>query len=543
MAPSPRGPLSTRSDPLLVALPVLAAVTAGLVAARIWLPAARLAERLIPRRSVAGRIALLGAVRRPLRAVATTAFLTAAVASVVFAGAYRSTLLQGSADQAAYAVPLDATLRSSASVPTPLALTSPDRIAALAAGIHAFGVVRSAGVVRTGIGDSVGLPVLGIDPASLAHVRRWSRTTGSDRTPESVAETLQRTGSGTAAPVLPAGTREVTLAVSGQLADTEVDLWLSTAAGREAAVLLKRNKAGDTLRGAVPRLGSGPLHVVALTIRETVEYATHHQHAIGEGNTDQPDLAGTFVVHRVTADDKPMAWDWSGWGSGLASATQRSDGLSVAYRLSGALVVVQPAYRASTTSDPLPVVVDPLTAAAASNGVLTLTFGSANISARVVGVLPRFPTTTGRFVVAGQPALSQVLDGQQPGTGQSVSCGPPPTTPAPSGRSPWRSAGSRTTKPPWRSVPRSRTSSPGIPSLADRACSSPWPPASPCSWPPSRWYCWSRVTGATTPASCTPGSRTEYARRRCGACCSSVLCRSSRSVSRSAWPRGCCLHM
>ena len=104
------GTLRARSDPLLVALPLLAAVTTGLVAARLWIPLARLAEKLLPRRSIAGRIALLGAVRRPLRAVATTAFLAAAVASVVFAGAYRSTLLQGSADQAAYAVPLDATL-------------------------------------------------------------------------------------------------------------------------------------------------------------------------------------------------------------------------------------------------------------------------------------------------------------------------------------------------------------------------------------------------------------------------------------------------
>ena len=232
-------------------------MTAGLVAARIWLPAARLAERVIPRRSVAGRIALLGAVRRPLRAVATTAFLTAAVASVVFAGAYRSTLLQGSADQAAYAVPLDATLRSSASVPTPLALTSPAQMAALAPGIHAYGVVRSSGIVRTGVGDSVGLPVLGVDPGSLEQVRRWARTTGSGRSPASVAKTLQPTGSLATTPVLPAGTKVVSLAVSGQLADTEVDLWLSTSAGNETAVSLKRNTAGDTLSGRSPTSAVG----------------------------------------------------------------------------------------------------------------------------------------------------------------------------------------------------------------------------------------------------------------------------------------------
>ena len=111
-------------DPLVVALPVLSAITAGLVAARLCGPLAGLTERALPRRSVAWRIALLGSIRRPLRALATTAFLTAAVASVVFAGAYRSTLLDGSADQAAYTVPLDATLASSPEVISPAAAST-----------------------------------------------------------------------------------------------------------------------------------------------------------------------------------------------------------------------------------------------------------------------------------------------------------------------------------------------------------------------------------------------------------------------------------
>ena len=132
-------------------------------------------------------------------------------------------------------------------------------------GIHAFGVVRSSGVVRTGVGDSV------VSRCSASTLRRWPRSVGGHgpRGPTvagGVAETLNHRSVPTV-PVLPAGTKVVSLAVSGQLADTEVDLWLSTSAGHETAVSLKRNKAGDTLSGKVPDVGGGELHVVALTIR------------------------------------------------------------------------------------------------------------------------------------------------------------------------------------------------------------------------------------------------------------------------------------
>ncbi len=98
--------LSDSGDPLVAVLPVLAALVATIVAGRLWDPAAQLAARLLPRHSVAGRIALLGAIRRPLRPVATVALLAAAITCVVFAGGYRATLRQGAAEAAAHQVPL-----------------------------------------------------------------------------------------------------------------------------------------------------------------------------------------------------------------------------------------------------------------------------------------------------------------------------------------------------------------------------------------------------------------------------------------------------
>ena len=389
------GTLRARSDPLLVALPLLAAVTTGLVAARLWIPLARLAEKLLPRRSIAGRIALLGAVRRPLRAVATTAFLAAAVASVVFAGAYRSTLLQGSADQAAYAVPLDASLRAGVDLPTPLAVTDPATLEALGPGISAYDLVRSTGVVRTGNGDSVGLPILGLDPEALTHVSRWSRTTGSSSGPGAYAKALASNPVAVTAPTLPAGTRTVTVQATGALTHVQLLLWVSSPDGREGAATL--SGTGGTLKGQLPDLGPGPLHAVALGVREEPAYASRHQHTIGEGNTDVADLAGTFHVGSVTADGAAVPWSWNGWGSGLATATPTGDGLDVAYRLGGALIVVQPSYHDPTTAVPLPVIVDPATASGATAGILTLSLGETTIKARIVGVLPRFPTVVGTF--------------------------------------------------------------------------------------------------------------------------------------------------
>ena len=102
-----RGTIGTASldagtDPLLTVLPVLVVLCGGLLAARLWPVTVTTIGRLLPRRWVGARLGLLGAARRPLRPVATVAFLTAATAVVVFAGSYRSTLAQGAVDQAAY---------------------------------------------------------------------------------------------------------------------------------------------------------------------------------------------------------------------------------------------------------------------------------------------------------------------------------------------------------------------------------------------------------------------------------------------------------
>src|SRR2546423_11729091 len=128
-------------DPLLLALPVLAVVCGGLAASRLWPVLVNPLGRMLPRRWIGARLGLLGALRRPLRPVATVAFVAAAVAIVVFAGAYRATLAQGAVDQAAFAVPLDARVGIGPGLERPLDV----------AGLAGFAATPPGGTVDPGI--------------------------------------------------------------------------------------------------------------------------------------------------------------------------------------------------------------------------------------------------------------------------------------------------------------------------------------------------------------------------------------------------------
>ena len=396
------------SDPLVVALPVLAAITGGLVAARLWAPVARLAARALPTNSVAGRIGLLGLIRRPLRPSATVAFLTAAVASVVFAGAYRATLLASDADQAAFRVPLDATLTSAADGPAPSAVleTGPHP-----AGTSAWPVLRVPGAVTRLAGVVDAVPVLGVDGGALRLVHRWARITGSSLSAASVAAKL-RAGVAPVGPRLPPGTRRLTITATGLDERTDVSMWVGTASGRVVLVSLQRH--AGRLIGSVPYLRRTALRIVAFGIDENSDYASREAHTVGEGTTDQPTVTGVLSLRSITADGRPVSPDWSTWGSARGSTTANGTTLVLRYRISGAPMIAIPGYAATGTT--LPVAVDPSTAAAAHGGVLQLVLdGDAPVSAQVVAVLPRMPTVGGPFILADRGALTRVLNRAQPG--------------------------------------------------------------------------------------------------------------------------------
>ena len=387
-------------DPLSVALPVLVLAAGALVAARVWVPIARAASRHLPSGAVALRLAAASGVRRPLRTVVTVGFVTAAVGSVVFAGAYRATLQAGSADTAAFQVPTAARLTVGPQGSDPVTLS-----AATALPATTYDVVRGVAGVRTSATSGDAVALLGVDGAALTAVSRWDRSVGGSSA-AAVSSSL-----GTAPPVggIPVEPGALRIPVRSWAPDhsgnVEVVAWVSTADGRERGVALTAH--GGELEGTVPDVGA-PVRLTALTMRENTMSLTRRLHRSGEGGTAAAALAGRVVLGAPTG-----ASGWAGWSSTTADITVAGPSLTLDYALTGPLVVVRPGL---AERSPVRVITDETTASRGTTLRLDLGGGD-SVAAVVVGSLPRFPTLGQRFVLAERSSLAATLDDHEPGSG------------------------------------------------------------------------------------------------------------------------------
>ncbi|MGZ4649938.1 MAG: hypothetical protein ACXV3A_05310 [Kineosporiaceae bacterium] len=407
------------TDPLLLALPVLVLLAAGLVLARLWLPLLLAAQRLVPRRAVGALLGLSAVTGRPLRPVATAALVTAAVATSVFAGAYRTTLDQGAADQAAFTVPMDARVQTGTSLDRPYDVAPPAALRTELPGAVAQPVLRVSGSRR--IQASVGTPVqfVGVDPATLPAMARWDRTVGGPA-PGTVAAAL-RVGTLPQGTALPAG-RELRITTPGSRVVVAVTATVRAEDGREQNVELRVTDAGTPRAALVAELPPfESARLAALTLRQPFDEATRRIHNLGEGSVDRATPAGHIDLGAVTVDGAAAVAPWRSWsGSGLRPAAG-SVAAAVDYQLvQGAVVLTGRGGGPGDQGNPVPVAVDPATAAAARDGLLDLRITGLDVSARVAAVLPRFSTVTGPFAVLDLAALGRLLDVSTPGTAEPL---------------------------------------------------------------------------------------------------------------------------
>jgi hypothetical protein len=396
--------LGQRTDPLLVALPVLAVVCGGLLAGRLFPLLAplgvRAAHRLPGATGLPVRLGLSGAVRRPLRAVATVAFLAAATGIVLFAGGYRATLQQGADDQATFAVPLDASLRSGQTLRRPLDVASMADYAKLAPYGLAAQVVRATGGIRVNAAETRAAEVVGVTPEALARIPAWDRVTGGADAARSAR--LITTAAVARGWSVPAQAKRLAFTVQGPLEHVQLAAWLRDADGRDYVVDLHssgKQGTGQTLTGDLPE-GRSTARLFALTVAETPDYGQRRQHHTGEGGLDVPVLQGHLIFADAAAD-----------------GVRLGEQFEADYELAAGRIVVGVGAPPAAEPD-LPVIVDPITATAATDGRLQISVrGTAPISAKIVQVLPRFPATGERFVVADVHALADALDSREPGTG------------------------------------------------------------------------------------------------------------------------------
>lgn len=393
----------------LVLLPGLVTFIAAVLSARLLRPALLLLERVSRGRSVSLRLAALSLARHPGHASVAAAFLVVSVGLAVFAESYRSTLARGQEQQAAYAVPLDFTLRQDLTrLIRVVDAASPERLAALPDGVRVEPVLRLSGnVSRTG--GRTGIAVLGLDGGTLPALRGWRDDFAPVPPQELVARIAPPASSEPAGPLLPPDATSLELEAQGP----GVVLTASVQAPRGDFAHLALGKAGPEgvlLRAPIPPEARGG-RIVSLTVTPP--------RIVERGGDQGAPFDGTLRLGLLAARTPGSLVglgayeDWLGVNG--IEALEDAGGATLRFTLSEQ---VTSRFRPRQASDagPVPVIASPGVAAGAGpGGELPLRVGGEQVVVRIAAVAERFPGTRDDFVVADRILLGTALNAERPG--------------------------------------------------------------------------------------------------------------------------------
>jgi len=436
------GPGSDRALALLLAPLCCAAV--GVLTFRAAGVVLRGAERVARGGPVLARLALVNLARSPGVQALAIAFIAVATGLGGFALAYRSTLVRSAADQAADRVPLDALVSPGPDFSTPLEVAPLQRwqeLTASADQASAVLPVRRTDANYASGGGTVTVPALGVPADGLTLIRGWRESDGS--APLAVlARRLEPAGPvRMPGPMLPAGARWLSLRASspGIAVDLTADLRAPQGAIRQVE-FGTAGAGGGFLRASVP---PGRWELEALELDEPTGLAITNGHQNGENPaaaTQSRTRVALGPLLALQAGGRSLLrvplGAWRGVGAAAtpappstappstarpSTAPAGTDVASVTFTASGTPGVLRPAQPADT--HPVPVLADAQTAGAAEpGGRIALTVDGLPVTARVVGVLSRFPTLSpdaAGFVVADEATLAAALDAQLPGQGRA----------------------------------------------------------------------------------------------------------------------------
>jgi hypothetical protein len=407
---------------LAAGLAPLACLAAGLLVFRVAGPLLRLGERVARRGPLLVRLALVGLARDPGLPALAVAFVAVSMGLGGFALAYRATLSRGAADQAANAVPLDALVGPASDFTTPLELAPLSRWAA-AAGAPVFPVRRTEAGLVNGSG-TVTVPALGVPADALSRLHGWRASDGSAPLAELARRLRPRSPVRRPGPALPAG-GELALDARSPGVNLTVTADLREPSG--AITRLTLGVAGARARRLHARLPAQPLELEGFELTEPVGLDITNGHQNGENVaaatqfTGRVRLGPTFVTPPGSAHARETRLgEWTAVGAmGATKPAPGGAALTASFQTTGFPGVVRP--RQPSDARPVPVLIDPASAAAAgSGGLLALSVDGLPVNARIVGVLRRFPTvdpSAAGFIVADESTLSAALEAQLPGQG------------------------------------------------------------------------------------------------------------------------------
>lgn len=409
--------LVTEGDPLIAALPLLAALAVGWAAVRVVPPLVAATARLLGRRAPLARAALGEVARRPAVPLVTAGFLAAATMLGLFSLGYRATLAAGAHDQAAFAVPLDLTLTSGAALVRPSAIEPDGGWAALVPGTRSTEVLRRGVSVRNQLVSNDTVTIVGIDPGAIADLSGWRRDVGPSQ------PTLARaiTPAAPLAPVgaaIPTGSTSLVLHGSGDLALTDIAIVVARADGSWHEVAADfASTAPDQVVAALEPADAGGA-VIGFSIGQSGVASDRVQHHDGEGLTSAPEFTAALRIDGIDAapSGTSVPLDLSGLTSDGAALTSSRNGLDVALRLRGTTALVLPPTPAQLGQ--ITAIVDPTTAASAENGVVTIDVpGQSRMTLRVSAVARWFPGAPARFAIVDRDDIGRAFDLLDPGFG------------------------------------------------------------------------------------------------------------------------------
>jgi hypothetical protein len=383
------------------------------------------AERVARSGPVLPRLALVNLARSPAVPALVIAFIAVATGLGGFALGYRSTLIRSAADQAADRVPLDALVSPGPDFSTPLEVAPLQRWQALTSG--AVLPIRRTDANYTSGGETLTVPALGIPADGLTRIRGWRESDGSAPLPV-LARRLEPTDPvRVAGPMLPAGTTWLSLRASSQGLGVGVTADLRDPRGAIRQVAFGTAGAGvASLRAPVPR---GRWELEALELDEPTGLAITNGHQNGENPAAATQSSARVALGpllAVQASGRSLLHVPVGAWRGVGAATTNAPGgggtvAMVSFATSGTPGVLRPAQ--PTDTKPVPVLADRQTAASAGpGGRIALTVDGLPVTARVVGVLNRFPALppdSAGFLIADQTTLAAALDAQLPGQGRA----------------------------------------------------------------------------------------------------------------------------
>jgi hypothetical protein len=304
-----------------------------------------------------------------------TAILTLASILALIALSFDSGISRDVTARSRDEVPLDISLKTGPELIRPLDLGSTDDYEKLVPNTRAYPILRSGTAVRNESSVSDTLSLIGIPPAAL----------------RAMPDNSIRRLSTVIAPAQPSVEQGINIGTTSKILVTlrsipkEVDMlaWFQTPRGTHISAIFASHEAARTLTlaGQVPTGSS----LIAFEFRETSDYLSRRLHAMGEGSFSVPMLKGIGSIVTVSFDGHLQALSNKDWHQ-----------VNFPYEFNGGSLYLRP-----TTKEDIPqVIVDPLTAALATNGTLTLTGASSGyFQVRIGAIAKVFPSAGDRFAI------------------------------------------------------------------------------------------------------------------------------------------------